>query len=892
MTFQNTKLWTDTLAEREGDGDRQPRELLRSQLLRMRERVSQLISHIPVDCRDLTVHDVTHLDALWESAQQICGTDWELNPAEAFVFGAAVLIHDAGLTTLAYPKGKEGLRNTTQWADIAAPYLNGGSNSQLNAGLDEEHEASILFEVLRTLHADQATELCLQTWDLEGTGPQHLIEDSELRMAFGESIGRIAASHHWSPDRIQAELSTQLGGSPSLPDWTINEVKLACLIRCADAAQVDRTRAPLLMYAALKPQGYSELHWRAQSKLNRSTLKDDAIHFTSASAFKDHEADAWWIAFDLANILDKELRATNAILTDIGERTFAAQRVAGAGSPGTFSKHVRTNKWRPIDASVRVTDPLGLAKSLGGRNLYGPTRFVPFRELIQNSADAIQARRALQGRGQDFGLIRITVERSPIDEETCHIHVDDNGIGMSERVLTTTLVDFGKSFWSSDIIRQEFPGLKSSNVRHIGRFGIGFFSIFDISQEVRVISRRYDAGHNDTRILDFRGLVTRPLLREAKGDDLPQDVNTRITIVVPKSFIENPMSQEDGNSHFERQALHRQSLGYRNARPKLRNTLQGLVSFLDIRVDFSDRRNGDTFVHSPNIYEKCPKELIDELPMNDTDKSTKHFDASASMRPLRSSDGDAFGRAALDIDAILKNSTDSRAFVSVGGVVSRLGRSEIKGKTNVEIPYFGVVEGKPERAARDVFSNIVPQEVVCEWLKEQLKDIDKRLLRKSEIMSIASFAYSVTNEDSSLPFAFQKGNGITTSQLSLLGSRISRFSLPVSWRYDTWLELIGYNTLRPEYFEAELAEEVIVLAEGIDRILGEDIAKQLKKEGGGIIDREDLNLRFRHIRNFIDIVEGTWGNQAIIRLTTRPVFSTNIASLSGERWVISVESNK
>ncbi|MBA2593659.1 MAG: hypothetical protein M3495_02490 [Pseudomonadota bacterium] len=43
----------------------------------------------------LTVHDITHLDALWRVADQIAGPDYPINPAEAFVLGGAFLLHDA-----------------------------------------------------------------------------------------------------------------------------------------------------------------------------------------------------------------------------------------------------------------------------------------------------------------------------------------------------------------------------------------------------------------------------------------------------------------------------------------------------------------------------------------------------------------------------------------------------------------------------------------------------------------------------------------------------------------------------------------------------------------------------------------------------------------------------
>ncbi|AUC52284.1 hypothetical protein CDO87_03360 [Sagittula sp. P11] len=484
MGFKNTRLWTDALEARPEDPHCEEREMLRQQLLNMRSKVAQLVSHIPNDCRGLTVHDISHLDAMWEAAELVAGDSWSLNPAEAFVFGAAALVHDAGLTTLAYEKGREGLRETTLWKDAATGLENG------------DNEDAILFEVLRGLHAEQASMLCTREWKSQTSGTIYLIDDSELRLSFGETIGRIAHSHHWSPSRVQADLRETVGGSHKLPpSWVVNERKLGCLIRCADAAQVDRTRAPIMAYAALGPSGVSDLHWRAQNKLNRLTRTKDAINFTSSTSFSVDDADAWWVAYDLALLLDREIKSSNAILGDMGLESFAAARVSGVVSPAEFSERVRTTSWRPIDASIKISDPLLMARTLGGRNLYGPSQIVPFRELVQNSVDAVRAKRSLLNAGREMGSVSIVIDHHPSDSALAIVTVDDDGIGMSESTLSTTLVDFGKSFWNSEALIAEFPGLKSKKVSAIGKFGIGFFSVFEISDAVKVASRRYDRNH-------------------------------------------------------------------------------------------------------------------------------------------------------------------------------------------------------------------------------------------------------------------------------------------------------------------------------------------------------------------------------------------------------------
>lgn len=61
----------------------------------VRERVRQLIQEIGAVLPDVTVHDITHVDALWRVAGEIAGGDYPLNPAEAFVLGGGFLLHDA-----------------------------------------------------------------------------------------------------------------------------------------------------------------------------------------------------------------------------------------------------------------------------------------------------------------------------------------------------------------------------------------------------------------------------------------------------------------------------------------------------------------------------------------------------------------------------------------------------------------------------------------------------------------------------------------------------------------------------------------------------------------------------------------------------------------------------
>ncbi|WP_443592670.1 HD domain-containing protein [Aliihoeflea aestuarii] len=68
----------------------------------------------------MTVHDISHLDALWDTASSVSEGAVNVNPAEAFVLGASILLHDAAMSLAAYSGGLAEVRTTIAWKDAIA----------------------------------------------------------------------------------------------------------------------------------------------------------------------------------------------------------------------------------------------------------------------------------------------------------------------------------------------------------------------------------------------------------------------------------------------------------------------------------------------------------------------------------------------------------------------------------------------------------------------------------------------------------------------------------------------------------------------------------------------------------------------------------------------------
>ena len=113
---------------------------------------------------------------------------------------------------------------------------------------------SILPDVLRRLHAQQAEKLATQAWIDHESQEQYLIEDTDLRSFYGETIGKIAHSHWWDIQRIEMEFPQNLGPFPTRTRNRVDKLVVACLLRIADALHVDSLRAPRFLRTLNQPR--------------------------------------------------------------------------------------------------------------------------------------------------------------------------------------------------------------------------------------------------------------------------------------------------------------------------------------------------------------------------------------------------------------------------------------------------------------------------------------------------------------------------------------------------------------------------------------------------------------------------------------------------------------
>lgn len=109
------------------------------------------------------------------------------------------------------------------------------------------------------------------------------------------------------------------------------------------------------------------------------------------------------------------------------------------------------------------------------------------RELVSNSVDATQKLKMLSSLGEakgDLGELRIDVE---LDAKEKTLSIIDRGVGMTQEEVDKYLNQV--AFSGAEEFLKKYKGQNEENI--IGKFGLGFYSSFMVSDKVEVYTKSY-----------------------------------------------------------------------------------------------------------------------------------------------------------------------------------------------------------------------------------------------------------------------------------------------------------------------------------------------------------------------------------------------------------------
>jgi molecular chaperone HtpG len=199
-------------------------------------------------------------------------------------------------------------------------------------------------------------------------------------------------------------------------------------------------------------------------------------------------------------------------------------------------------------------------------------REIFLRELISNASDALNRIQfeMLTNRDVHDPDAELAI-RVQVDEDARTLTVSDTGIGMTRDELVEdlgTIAHSGAAAFLKQLEQRQRP-----SVEMIGQFGVGFYSVFMVAEEVRVISRSYRLDAEPVEWVSDGGTSyqLRPATKEGRGTDvvvkLKEDAAEfahawRLEQIVKKhsDFVAFPIYVADSDTPANRRvALWRQS---------------------------------------------------------------------------------------------------------------------------------------------------------------------------------------------------------------------------------------------------------------------------------------------------------------------------------------------
>jgi molecular chaperone HtpG len=157
------------------------------------------------------------------------------------------------------------------------------------------------------------------------------------------------------------------------------------------------------------------------------------------------------------------------------------------------------------------------------------------RELISNAVDATQKLKTLSSLGEAKGELGELAIGVKLDTEKKTITISDNGIGMTAAEVEKYLNQV--AFSGAEEFVKKYKGQNENNI--IGKFGLGFYSAFMVSDKVEVITKSYLEGAQAVR-WECDGspeYTLEEVEKESRGTDIVLHINEESAEFLDESRI-------------------------------------------------------------------------------------------------------------------------------------------------------------------------------------------------------------------------------------------------------------------------------------------------------------------------------------------------------------------
>lgn len=311
-------------------------------------------------------------------------------------------------------------------------------------------------------------------------------------VSFKEELLLICKSHNDSISTIKD--NNLFKTSCPLMRKQFNMQYCAAVLRIVDALDFDRERTPISLFRAIgieKKQlpGFkiSLIEWTKQISSHTIEIRDNdlCVHADSISPSIEHAIR------EMCAYIESQIKDTLYVLQQNPEPIASNYKI---DLPAFIKPEIRSKGYTYKDYSLKLNES-AIIKLLMGDNLYSKSQ-IAIRELVQNAIDACEVRRRIES-SLYTPEIRVNVTKDL--DERLWLCVQDNGIGMDDKVLNNYFFKVGSSYYQSDEFKSFSIKNKIKEFVPISRFGIGLLSVFMIGDIVRVTTSNKHSSIGDKK---------------------------------------------------------------------------------------------------------------------------------------------------------------------------------------------------------------------------------------------------------------------------------------------------------------------------------------------------------------------------------------------------------
>lgn len=469
LRLKNSKIYNKLVEkEKKENEDYQ----LSTKIIIIVEEVSPLLQRIPENMPEFTLHDSSHSAKIVEIMGKIIPDNVlnNFNTIELSLLILSAYLHDIGMTC--DKQEKENIISLNQDYAILFKSNLDKLNKYEQYISENNHRAAtfiqdqIFTEYLRRKHVERSANYISEHLTI---GEASLVYNKipfhkiliKICDAHGEPVKHLYDIQKWPKQTLVGEK-------------IVNVQFISLVLRLADIMDLDSERTPKVIYEFVNPEDpISLIEWKKHRSILGTSIGPNQVLFEAECSSPEVERALRqfmdWIEIERKETIELLKGYSNEEKT----RYFLL-----LNDPITKDRIHSDGSYIYSDLSFSL-DFHRIMSLLMGQKLYRDST-TAIRELLQNSLDAIKVRMKLfEQKTERFDpLIKIEITDSTM-------RIEDNGVGMDEKIFREFFLQIGKSYYSSSQFYSKYSGIDV-----VSEFGIGILSVFMIANSITIESRR------------------------------------------------------------------------------------------------------------------------------------------------------------------------------------------------------------------------------------------------------------------------------------------------------------------------------------------------------------------------------------------------------------------